>query len=138
MRRHQITSTLFAIGLLFVTFSQAVASTDKPHTLPAYYDMPIGISVRGPIPAKPLQNDVVIVSVTDSETKLPNAYAHVTISLSMPGMSMPPNIITCHVENDQAYHGSCIFTMRGKWQMEIKAQFRSGKTYTAVRHVTIQ
>jgi hypothetical protein len=56
----------------------------------------------------------------------------------MPGMSMPPNIVTCHAEKDERYHGFCIFTMPGKWKMEIRVHFRSNKTYTAVRNVTIQ
>jgi hypothetical protein len=72
-----------------------------------------------------LDNTTFAVMLTNPDGKL-YRHADVTIELTMPGMSMPPIVVTPPADQSGGYIGGGQFTMPGKWIATVKAKSAYG------------
>lgn len=81
-----------------------------------------GSSMGAPEPSGPITatfanppSVMVADKLTVTINPKPPANTRVSVSLSMPSMSMPPNNVNLAPQPDGSYTGNCVFTMPGKW-----------------------
>ncbi len=111
----------------------AVSSNGSPMPVPAAYTTASNIPENTAI----LESEGLLVSMTLNpyppsvskastfEIKLSDAEgnaitdATISVDLTMPGMYMPPNMLTLEPTNAGKYAATGRFTMRGPWRMEV-------------------
>ena len=100
-----------------------------------------GITIAAPDPLRQLVATRFAVTVTGARGE-PVNNAQVRLALEMPGMPMPPNVVSCAKPPSAAppgyYVGVGTFTMTGTWRIDASALIPGGNLLKATRMAQVR
>jgi hypothetical protein len=119
------TALLFA-GAVLIGASAAGCGHAPPPAKPSA-SSPV-IVIFDVVGAKPLAATGLTVTAVDRPGQSHAPFTSGQVSLSMPGMSMPPNVVPLKAVSPGRFTGTGTFTMAGKWVASVHLTMQDGKT----------